>query len=445
MTVWVNTPFDTLPGEGGRPMRYWLLARALVAAGHNVVVWSSDFHHLTKDRRALPAVYEAEGFQVRLIPTLAYGTNVCWRRWKSHGQYARTWERIAHAAVASQALVPPDCMLVSMPPLGLYAAAARMRCVWGNRVVVDIQDAWPETFYRLFPRGLRGLARGLFWGARRMARKAYCGADGVSAVAERYVELARDAGCRSETGVFPLGCTLPKGEKPAARGAGTNDVGNLNAERRTPNTEHRTPDVEVADKKKNAEDIEKRPAVALHLCYVGNLGKAYDIRTVIEGVRALTEEGEAVTLKVAGDGPQRALVLEAIESGLPINYCGYLKQEELQACLDGCDVGVVPMFASSWVAVPNKVADYAAAGLAMVNGLKGETQAFLERYEAGMLYEAGDVRSFVSAVRRYSKDRLLLAQHRQGARRLAEEEFDAAGIYPAMAKWIEGVTGKRGP
>ena len=158
-------------------MRYWLLCRALVASGHNVVLWSSDFHHVRKGRRALPAAYEAEGFQVRLIPTLAYGTNVCWRRWKSHGQYALKWERMAHDAVASKALVPPDCILVSMPPLGLFAAAARMRRMWGSKVAVDIQDAWPETFYRLFPRGLRGLAVGLFWGARRMARRAYSGTD----------------------------------------------------------------------------------------------------------------------------------------------------------------------------------------------------------------------------------------------------------------------------
>ena len=406
MTVWINSPFDTLPGEGGRPMRYWMLCRALVAAGHSVVLWSSDFHHVTKRRRPVAAMYETEGFQVRLVPTLAYGSNVCWRRWASHRQYARAWGKLAYEAVDGQALEKPDCILVSLPPLGLYAEAEQMRRLWGSRVIVDIQDAWPETFYRLLPRGMRWLAAGVFWRARVLACRAYRGADGVSAVSERYVRLARDYGCRSPTGVFPLGCLL-------SQKAATGRMG-------------------VTDEKALA---------ALRLCYVGNLGEAYDIRTMIDGIRMLTAEGCGVTLKVAGDGPQRGRVSEAIEKGMPVCYCGYLQQEALQACLAECDVGIVPMFTSSWVAVPNKVADYAAAGLAMINGLKGETQELLERYEAGLLYETGDVLSFVSVVRRYSEDRALLARHRHGALRLADTRLDAGRIYPEMARGMEKVVG----
>ena len=427
MTVWINSPFDTLPGEGGRPMRYWMLCRALVAAGHSVVLWSSDFHHVTKCRRSVAAVYETEGFQVRLVPTLVYGSNVCWRRWVSHRQYARTWGKLAHEAVSGQALGKPDCILVSLPPLGLYAEAEQMRRLWGSRIVVDIQDAWPEAFHRLLPRGLRWLAGSVFWRARVLARRAYRGADAVAAVSERYVRLARDYGCRSPTGVFPLGCTLPEREKPAARGAGINSCVT------------RMPNAEVRDDEKNAEYIGKSSADALRLCYVGNLGEAYDIRTMIEGIRMLTAEGCGVTLKVAGDGPQRWRVSEAIEKGMSVCYCGYLQQEALQACLAECDVGIVPMFTSSWVAVPNKVVDYAAAGMAIINGLKGETQELLERYEAGMQYKAGDVLSFVSAVRRYFEDRVLLAKHRHGALRLAEEGLDAGEIYPEMARWMEKV------
>ena len=94
MRFWVNTPFDTLPGEGCRPMRYWLLCRALAAAGHEVVLWSSDFHHVTKTRRPLEPVYVADGFQVRLIPTRPYRSNVSLRRVFSHHQYARRWSSL---------------------------------------------------------------------------------------------------------------------------------------------------------------------------------------------------------------------------------------------------------------------------------------------------------------------------------------------------------------
>ena len=395
MRFWVNTPFDTLPGEGGRPMRYWLLCRALAAAGHEVVLWSSDFHHVTKTRRPLEPVYVADGLQVRLLPTLPYRANIGLQRVISHRQYARSWSNLAREAVARGDLRPPECILVSLPPLGLFRAAARMRRQWGSAVVVDIQDAWPETFYRLLPRGVRWLAPFLFWPARRLARQAYRQADGVSAVAETYLQLARVSGCRAPTACFPLASPLPPGvpeAKPVA-------------------------------------------PPALKLCYVGNLGERYDLATLIDAVQRLADDGVPVTLTVAGDGPQRPRVIEAIRQGAPITYRGYLDDEALQACMAGCDVGVVPMFPDSWVAVPNKLIDYAAAGLAIVNGLKGETQSLLDRYEAGVCYETGSAASLAAAVRRYAGDRDLLARHRRAARHLAEAEFDAAHIYPAMARW----------
>jgi len=402
MTIWINSPFDALPGEGGRPMRYWLLCRALVAAGHAVVLWSSDFHHVTKRRRTVAHAYGAEGFQVRLVPTLTYASNVGWRRWRSHARYAGTWARLAREAVAARELTAPDRIVLSMPPLGLYAETARMRRAWGSRVVVDVQDAWPETFYRLLPRGVRWLGRVLFLRARGLARRAYRGADGVTAVSERYARLAREYGCLPKVGVFPLGCRLPKSDARAEK------------------------------------DGEK-----LRLCYAGNLGNTYDISTVVGGVDALAADGWPVALEVAGDGPQGAWLSEtAARSGSPVTFHGYLDDARLQTCLRSCDVGIVPMFASSWVAVPNKVADYAAAGLAVINGLEGETQALLERYGAGVAYKAGDGPSFIQAVQRYVKDRGLLERHQLGARRLAEERFDAEKIYPEMARWIEDVTGR---
>lgn len=404
MTFWINTPFDALPGEGGRPMRYWLLSRALRAAGHEVVLWASDFHHVTKTRRALDPIYDAEGFQVRLVPTHPYRANVGLRRVISHRLYARRWSLLARKAVAQEDLPPPDCILTSMPPLGLFREAARMRADWGCRVVVDIQDAWPETFFRLLPRGLRWLAPAAFSSARRLARRAYRQADGLTAVAEAYLQLARASGCQAPTACFPLGTPLPI------------SVG--------------------ADRVDNA-----RP---LGLCYVGNLGERYDLQTLIEAVRRLADEGVPVKLTVAGDGPQRVRIIEAVRQGAPITYRGYLDDKSLQACLSECDVGVVPMFADSWVAVPNKLIDYAAAGLAIINGLKGEAQALLDKHAAGVAYETGSVASLAAAVKRYADDRDLLARHRQAARRLAEAEFDAARIYPAMARWMEALTAKPG-
>ena len=381
-------------------MRYWLLGRALVEAGHTVVMWSGDFQHVTKSPRQVPSAYVEEGIHVRLVPVQPYHRNVCWRRWRSHAGYAAEWGRRAVAAVELGEMGRPDCIVLAMPPTGLFDVADRLRCRWGCRVVVDIQDAWPETFYQVLPHGLRWTGAFLFGALRRVAQRAYCGADAVSAVAERYAELARVGGCRTKPEVFPLGTQLCVHSGHA---------------KETP---------------KGSEGV--------RLCYVGNLGETYDIATMLDGIRRLALEGIPLTLVVAGDGPQRERVSNAVaETPAVIRFAGYLAHDELNALLGECDVGVVPMVAASWVAVPNKFADYAAAGLAMINGLEGDAQTLMDRYQAGLFYHPGNVPSFMDAVRRYAADRELLEQHRQGAIRLAEECFDATKIYPAMAEWLE--------
>ncbi len=400
MIVWLNSPFDPLPLEGGRALRYELLARTLAGLGHRVVWWSSDFHHLRKAKRALASVYAVDGYEVRLVPTLPYRANVGLRRLLSHRRFAEGWRTMAGAALASGALQPPDVIVVSMPPLGTYAAAAHLRTLCGCRVIVDIQDAWPENFYALLPFVPRALLEIVMRRFKRAARRAYTGADGISAVAGKYLQLAEAYGARAPSRVFPLGGMLPQLQALAESGEGP-----------------------------------------LRLVYVGNLGASYDLRTMLDGVGALTRAGSDITLEIAGDGPARESVQAAAgRSQGRIRYHGYLDETALDSLLRSCDVGIIPMRSELLVAVPNKLVDYSGYALAVVNGLASETGALLERYACGVRYEPGNLQSFAGAVRRYDEDRALLRRHQAAARRMAEERFDAAETSAAMARWVIATT-----
>ena len=50
-------------------------------------------------------------------------------------------------------MIPPDKYIVSIPPLQISQAVFQLRKIWGGKVILDIQDAWPETFYRFIPGG----------------------------------------------------------------------------------------------------------------------------------------------------------------------------------------------------------------------------------------------------------------------------------------------------
>lgn len=401
MTAWIVNPFDNLPLEGNRPQRYWLLARAFARAGHDVTLWTSDFSHARKAKRVLRGLDggerkrgcwgtrwssgETPDFRVVLVETPAYRANIGLRRIWSHRAFARRWRELAGGEP------PPDVLVTSLPPLALGQAAGAARAArtfW----IVDVMDAWPETFERIVPRALLAPLRGV-------ARRIYCGADAVTAVAERYVELARTYGATCPTRVFHHG-------------------------------------IERVD----AAPAPVRTDRAFRLAYAGNMGASYDLATVVEAVKGL----DGVALDLAGSGPDEAALCARAAGCARIRFHGYLGDRALREMLAACDAAVIPMFDASCVGVPYKIADYAAAGLPILNTLHGETARLLRDYGAGVSYPAGDAAALRTAVgawracvRTPAWERL-----RDGARRLAAA-FDAHEVYGGYVAWVEGLRAKR--
>ncbi len=380
MRVWIVNPFDNLPLEGNRPQRYWLLARAFARAGHDVTLWTSDFSHAHKAKRRLTQP-QTRDFSLVLVETPAYPRNICFRRIHSHRVFARRWRKLAERETA------PDVLIVSMPPLALgRAALAYCRACAGARpfLVVDVQDAWPETFERVVPRWTLAPLR-------RVAQTIYRGADAVVGVAARYVDLARAYGATSPMRIFRLGIDRRLGREPRTEGRGAMSK----------------------------------------LVYAGNMGASYDLATVIAAVKGMA----GVTLDLAGRGPDEARLRRLASDCGWIRFHGYLGETDLRALLASCDAAVVPMFDAACVGVPGKLADYTAAGLPVLNTLHGETERLLADYGAGVTYAAGDVAAFRAAVANLrAADAAAL---RQGAWRLSAE-FDAEKVYGDYVAWVVG-------
>ena len=388
MTVWIVNPFDNLPPEGYRPQRYWLMSRAFAEAGHQVTYWSSDFSHAHKAPRQLEQPVATDGFRLVLAPTNPYRANICLRRVLSHRALARTWRQMAEATSER-----PDMVIASMPPLSLAAAALDFSRAVGARFVADIQDAWPETFYRVAPAWL-------FAPLRAIARRIYRSADAVTAVASRYLDLAKSYGATAPAHLCHLGIELNEGPDHAGRVTLPYPAGS-NVPLDRPQS----------------------------LVYVGAMGRSYDLETVIDAVK----EMEDVELDLAGTGPKES-ALRARAADCPrIRFHGYLADDALQTLLSRADAGIIPMFPDSCVGVPNKLADYAAAGLRVINSLPGETADIVARFSAGSFYAAGDAASFKAAVAelRHSAPDFAPAAFR--------DAFDARRLYAAYVEFACGL------
>lgn len=389
MTVWIQNPFDSLPIEGYRMQRYWMMSEAFVQAGHRVVYWTSDFSHAMKTRRNIKTE-SVSGFEIRLVKTMPYLKNVSWQRVRSHRAYALEWERAALAFV-KQSGDFPNVIITSVPPVSTGAVGVRLAQRFSAKLVVDVQDAWPETFYRLVPKCFRWLAWLLLSGVRSTMGHVYRQANLVTGVCDRYEALVKEYGAKEYYRAY-LGIAE----------SGIENRGPVIGDRR------------------------------IRTAYVGNLGKSYDLKTAIEGVALLNQRGMCATLDVAGFGG-------TVAASDGVRFHGMLEQEKLRQLLEQCDVGVIPMCDDSYVGIPNKLAEYANAGLSIVSSLKGECADLLARYGCGVTYQSGDAVSFADAVTKS------LALPASAGRRLVEIELAADVVYKAYCERICALvdTGKK--
>ena len=165
------------------------------------------------------------------------------------------------------------------------------------------------------------------------------------------------------------------------------------------------------------------------------MGTSYDLETVIDAVREMPD----VELDLAGEGPKRQALEKRAMGCERIKFHGYLGEGALHALLVQADAGLVPMFDDSCVGVPYKLADYAAAGLPVINTLHGETERLLAEYGAGVTCAAADVHALCAAV---ADIRARDASALQSGALALVRLFDADAVYSAYVTWASDIVTK---
>ena len=493
MRIWILNPFDQLPNETDVPLRYWSLCKAFASQGHEVTWWSSDFSHLTKSKRA--PCPDTDGFAVRLIETPPYSQNISFARLKNHKAFADGFYRDALAALQSGKLEAPDRIVVSLPPLGIAEQAFKIRdfiqqsspihhpaTTAACEVVVDIMDAWPETFYQALPKPLRKLLGPLLLAPlHRSARRAYQGADKITAVGQSYLDLAA-----TYLG-YPPSATNPLAAGEAQSSQATPAKPMLLCYHGTDlerfqrfKTKHQE-EGRAAASRSAVTTQSSSPNKPLKAVYLGAMGQGYDLMTILKVAARWKAEGQfPIQIHFAGTGSQIAqLKAYAAQEGLlseagdqstednhppsvishqssltksapsaishqssvindssRIVFHGLLNKDAVNELLLSSDLALVPNRPDSLVACPYKAGEYAAAGLPMLSCLSGELNQLLSEWNAGSKYTEGDAASLQAAFENYVSDPARLNRQSLNARNMAEALFDRNQTYAALANFI---------
>jgi glycosyltransferase involved in cell wall biosynthesis len=306
---------------------------------------------------------------------------------------------------------PPDLILAAEPFLASSAGVSLAR---RHRVplVIDVLDLWPELFATALPRPLRNAGRKLFAPLYALRKHNLRRAEAVVTVCQTYTRLVEHE-INAEN---PPVHTVYLGSAPAP----DEPPGEL------------LPCV-----------LPPKVPGEIWGCYAGTLGQKYDISTLIEVARQLTNDDRPVRILIAGAGPWSREVAKAAETASRLIWLGVLPGPSLDALLGRCDFGIAPYASDSTVAMPIKAYDYLAAGLPVLTSLRGELSELLTTENCGMTYEAEEPASLRAAIERLVLEPAALAERSANARIVAAR-FDTEKEYARYARILEEVVGGRG-
>ena len=363
---------------------------------NNVEIITSDFNHIKKEK--FNKVGELAGVKITTCHEPGYSKNVCLKRFNSHKKLSKNIKEYLEKRKK------PDIIYCAIPSLAVGKIVAQYAEKNGVRFVIDIQDLWPEAFKMVFKIPL--LSNAIFYPMKRQANYIYKCADDIIAVSETYCNRALKVNKKVKKGlsVF-LGTDLNYFDECA---------------------------------KKNKVEFDDD---LVRIAYIGTLGHSYNIPIVIDAIRYLNDKGiNNLKFIIMGDGPlKEEFENYAEEKKVDCQFTGRLEYEKMVGLLCSCDIAVNPIKKGSAGSIINKVGDYAAAGLPVINTQENnEYRNLVEEYKIGYNSSDNDLSDLVVKMKRLIKNKKLRDEMGRNNRNLAEEKFDRKKTYNQIVKIIEG-------
>ena len=379
----------------GNNSRFIYIAKMLAKSSkNNVEIITSDFSHARKEK--FNKIGKIEGIKITTCHESGYSKNISLKRFISHKELAINIKKYLKTRKK------PDVIYVAVPSLSVAKVCAKF-CKKNNiKFIIDIQDLWPEAFKMVF--NIPVISNLIFYPMKKQADYIYAKADEIIAVSETYCNRALKVNKKTKKGLSVF--------------LGT--------------------DLEYFDKCKENNKIKFNDDI-IRIAYIGTLGHSYNIKFVIDAIKILNDKGiNNIKFIIMGDGPLKSEFEKyAKEKNVDCEFTGKLKYENMIGLLCSCDIAVNPIKAKSAGSIINKVGDYAAAGLPVINSQESKEYRYLiDENQIGINVENDDSNSMSSAIELMCSDYKKRKEYGNNNRKLAEKKFDRQNTYSKIINVI---------
>lgn len=390
-TIWLINPYGPIEGEKWREYSFNQFGKYLSQQGFNVIWWTASFSHHFKKQRSYgwKDIEVNNNFIIRLVPTTTYTKNFgLGRLWKDIIFSIRSLKRFKNESF-------PDIIIANENPICMGKPAFYYANKNNIPIIYDQMDIWPEFFVGVLKFPLNKIAHVLLKPIYSKRKKIYEELNGSIALGKHYLEFMQKISPNLKY-------------KPHVLIYNGIDVKKFRSQLHN-NICHSKLQINKSDNE-------------IWCIFAGTLGPSYDITTIINAAKKCDEQDLKIfKFIIAGSGPLEDIVIEAEENLDNLVYVGKLLPEELIPIYGKCDVGLSTYSKGSNVDMCDKFYDYTAAGLAIINSLKGEIFEHIEKKELGYNYSAGNIKEFMDALLNFTDYNTL--------KKIKENSINVANIF----------------
>ncbi|MFH2067785.1 MAG: glycosyltransferase family 4 protein [Pseudomonadota bacterium] len=407
MKLWVIEIGEPLPVESDvRLLRYGEITKALSKYGHDVIWWTSGFSHAAKrhvcdrDRDIM-----MDGVMLRMVKGPGYGRNISWQRVRHQKHFAARFRILAEGCDL------PEVIICTVPTIETAKTAVEFADRHNIPILIDIRDEWPDEFVDLAPKPFRKLVRLILYSYFKDMEYICRNATGIIAVSKSFLEYGISFANRKiglNDGVFPLGYSAQF----------------IAPEKMT--------DAKVWWQKQGVDGS------AFTCCFLGTIGKFFNLETVIRAAKILSKEMD-IQFVMCGSGSSLERYKREAAGIESVVFPGWVDAPKIAALMGMADVGLAPYAANTRMSLPNKPFEYFSGGLPVVSSIQGELKQILAEHCCGITYDPDSVSGLCDCLRKLNNDKKLYESMSRNASRLYRERYSMKHISKAYHEHLVNV------
>ena len=155
----------------------------------------------------------------------------------------------------------------------------------------------------------------------------------------------------------------------------------------------------------------KRSSKIFKISYIGTIGLAHSIQTIIEAAKILNNRHSELKIlfQIIGDGAEKEKILKEAQGNSNVKVLSTITKDQVKEYLDRTDAGVIHLRKNNLykTVVPSKMFEYMAMGVPILHGVSGESLQIINKYNLGLHFVSESPEDLCSVILELYKNKSL--------------------------------------